>query len=81
MPGRPESDCTNPSTSSNAAATNPPCTWPGGPSYAEPNRTRASAVRSPVFAIVIGGASGLASPIMGLRSKNAETSPATADSA
>jgi hypothetical protein len=32
MPGLPDSDCVEPSTSSNAAATYPPWTHPGGPS-------------------------------------------------
>jgi hypothetical protein len=80
-PGLPVSDCVKPSTSSNAAAMNPPWTQPGGPSYAEPKVTQPSALRSPVARMAMGGASGLASPINGLWSKKAPVSPALAVSA
>ena len=68
MPPEPVSDWAKPSTSSKAAATQPPWTQPGGPSYAEPNpaspKTRPFSSR-----ITIGGAIGFARPIIGLWSK------------
>ena len=80
IPGVPASDCVMPSTSSKAAATCPPCTQPGGPSYAEPNTPRPTMAPSSTL-VTMGGAIGLAKPMIGLLSKNACGSPELAVSA